>query len=156
MFITAPVCCTWYLLVWRFFLMILPFNISLASCLVTLTLWSCSALVLPQCLSCVLQPYSAIISGIACPCPIATYIVKMYILTVIVKFSVLDKCEWSPTCLHWSQSAGRMTSGHVTYVTWWGVPETKCTRCYGATLHNFLKNPELILMLSTIYRWERD
>ena len=91
MFITAPVCCTWYLLVWRFFLMILPFNISLASCPVTLTLWSCSALVLPQYLSCVLQPYSAIISGIACPCP--TYIVKMYILTVIVKFSVLDEAQ---------------------------------------------------------------
>ena len=132
MFITAPVC---YLLVWRFFLMILPFNISLASCLVTSTLWSCSALVLPQYLSCVLQPYSAIISGIACPCP--TYMVKMYILTVMMKFLVPDKCKWSRTCLHWSQSAGGVTSGDVTYVTRWGVPETKCTRRYGATLHNF-------------------
>ena len=34
------------------------------------------------------------------------------------------------------------------------VPNMKCTRCYGVTPHNFEKNPELILMQSTIYGWE--
>ena len=57
MFITTPVCCTWYLLVRRFFLMILPFNVSLASCLVTLTLWSCSASVSELCLAAIFCHY---------------------------------------------------------------------------------------------------
>src|ERR1700683_169417 len=37
-----------------------------------------------------------------------------------------------------------------------GVPEMKCTRRYGATCANFLKNSKQISTLSTIYGWERD
>ena len=44
----------------------------------------------------------------------------------------------------------------VTRVTRWGVPETKCTRRYGATLYKLLKNSERISTLSTIFGWERD
>jgi hypothetical protein len=44
----------------------------------------------------------------------------------------------------------------VTGVTRWRVPKAKCTRRYGVILHNFLKNPELVLTLSTIFGWERD
>ena len=45
---------------------------------------------------------------------------------------------------------------HVTCVTRCGVPEAKCTRCYGAISVQLLKNPELILTWSTIYGWEQD
>jgi hypothetical protein len=44
----------------------------------------------------------------------------------------------------------------VTGVTRWRVPKAKCTRCYGAIFAQLLKNPELVLMLSTIFGWERD
>ena len=44
----------------------------------------------------------------------------------------------------------------MTDVTRWGVPETKCTRCYGAPLYIFFKNSELVLTPSTIFGWERD
>ena len=44
----------------------------------------------------------------------------------------------------------------VTHVTQWRVPGAKCPRCYGATLCKLLKNPELVLTLSTINGWERD
>ena len=44
----------------------------------------------------------------------------------------------------------------VTHVTRWGFPETKCTRCYSATLYKLLKNAELILTQSTIYGWVQD
>jgi hypothetical protein len=44
----------------------------------------------------------------------------------------------------------------VTRVTRWRVPKAKCTRRYGATPCKLLKNPELVLTPSTIFRWERD
>ena len=44
----------------------------------------------------------------------------------------------------------------MTDVTQWGVPETNCTRRYGAISAQLLKNPELVLTLSTIFGWERD
>ena len=44
----------------------------------------------------------------------------------------------------------------VTRVTRWRVPKAKCPRRYGAISAQLLKNPELVLMLSTIFGWERD
>src|ERR1700683_2082254 len=44
----------------------------------------------------------------------------------------------------------------VTRVTRWRVPKAKCPRHYGAISAQLLKNPELILTLSTIFGWERD
>ena len=41
-------------------------------------------------------------------------------------------------------------------VTRWRVPETKCTRRYGATCANFSKNSESFSTPSTIFGWERD
>ena len=54
----------------------------------------------------------------------------------------------------WRAMNDKITS--VTHVTQWRVPVSKCTRCYSVISADFYKNPELILMLSSINGWGRD
>jgi hypothetical protein len=44
----------------------------------------------------------------------------------------------------------------VMWQVWLDGPKVKCTRCYSGISAKLLKNHELILMLSTIFRWEWD
>jgi hypothetical protein len=55
-----------------------------------------------------------------------------------------------------SPKCRQVTPGAVTSVTQWRVPVMKCPRHYGVISAQLLKNPKLILTLSTIFGWEQD
>jgi len=143
-----------YILVWTLFSVILCIHISLASCLVALNtlvctlifcfyvrvvfwffyfaLWSWynSSSHLLSCRNVHINSINEILSPMQAQ--------------MKPKLSALrPKCRW-------------VTPGAVTSVTRWRVLVMKCPRRYGAISAQLLKNPELILTLSTIFRWEWD